>query len=133
MSTDWINTSNWINTKEYFVAYSIMINAAQHFGLCTYQEIAQAIGKPTVGSYMGRVVGSLIGQISKNEVDHGRPMLSCIVVGVNGKSGPGLFAWAKELGVQKPYETDDAFLADERKAVYETWKIPYRASTGDEQ
>lgn len=37
-------TEKWVNTKEYFVTYSIMVNAARHHGLCTYQEIAQANG-----------------------------------------------------------------------------------------
>jgi len=83
-------TTDWMNTKEYFITYSIMINAAKHFGLCTYQEIAQAIGISTAGSYMNNVVSGLIGLVSENEVKNGRPMLSCIVVGVSGKPGKGL-------------------------------------------
>ena len=88
-------TEKWVNTKEYFVTYSIMVNAARHHGLCTYQEIAQANGQPTAGSYMGRLVADVVGSISKNEVDHGRPMLSAIVVGVSGKPGQGFFDWAR--------------------------------------
>ena len=29
----------WLNTKEYFITYSIMIDAAQHCYFATYQEI----------------------------------------------------------------------------------------------
>lgn len=89
------------NSKEYFIAYSLMINAAQHQGFCTYQEIAQAVGLPTAGSYMGSVVGELLGNISENEVSLGRPMLSAIVVGVNGQPGSGFIPYAKELGLFK--------------------------------
>lgn len=37
-------TDKLLNSKEYFVTYSLLINADRHFGFCTYQEIAQANG-----------------------------------------------------------------------------------------
>ena len=37
-----MSPSKYYQTKEYFIAYSIMINAARHRGFATYQEIAQA-------------------------------------------------------------------------------------------
>jgi len=114
-----------VNTKEYFVTYSIMINAAQHHGFATYQEIAQANGFSTYGSYMGKVVGELVGLVSKNEVEHGRPMMSAIVVGVSGKPGKGYFNWARELGVLSEDEDEESFWQTECVKVYETWKIPY--------
>lgn len=123
-------TTDWMNTKEYFVTYSIMINAAQHFGLCTYQEIAQAIGISTAGNYMGSVVGELIGLISRNEIEQGRPMLSSIVFGVTGKPGAGYFAWAKDLGLFKEGDDEMAFWESERMKVYESWKIHYKLSKG---
>lgn len=70
---------DWSNTKEYFITYSILINAAQHQGVATYQEVAQACGLPTAGSYMGSVVGQILGLVSQNEIAHNRPMLSAIV------------------------------------------------------
>jgi hypothetical protein len=116
------------NSKEYFIAYSLMINAAQHQGFCTYQEIAQAVGLPTAGSYMGSVVGELLGNISENEVSLGRPMLSAIVVGVNGKPGSGFIPYAKELGLFKDGDDEDTFWQKECQKIYEEWKTNYRVS-----
>jgi hypothetical protein len=123
-----MSTSEVMNSKEYFIAYSLMINAAQHQGFCTYQEIAQAVGLPTAGSYMGSVVGELLGVISQNEVSLGRPMLSAIVVGVNGKPGSGFIPWAKELGLFKDGDDEEGFWLKECKKIYEEWKISYRTS-----
>lgn len=107
-----------------------MINAARHFGFCTYQEIAQAIGISTAGNYMGKIVGELIGLVSKNEMEHGRPMLSSIVVGISGKPGDGYFNWAKELGLLKEGKDEWAFWESECKKIYEEWKIQYKVSKG---
>lgn len=122
--------TDWMNTKEYFITYNIMINAAKHFGLCTYQEIAQAIGISTAGNYMNYVVSSLIGLVSANEVKNGRPMLSCIVVGVSGKPGPGLIPYAKILGVLKEEDDELSFVDKERERIYEEWKNIYKLSKG---
>lgn len=118
----------WSDSKEYFIAYSIIINAAQHQGYATYQEIAQAVGLPTAGSYMGSVVGELLGTISQNEVNMGRPMLSAIVVGVNGEPGGGFIPCAKELGLFQDGEDEGAFWQKECQKIYEEWKISYRTS-----
>ena len=119
-------SDKWMNTKEYFVTYAIMINAAQHFGFCTYQEIARANGWQMRGSYMGKLIGEVVGLISKNELDQDRPMLSAIVVGVTGKPSEGFFNWARELGVLSAGEDEWAFWRNECEKVYEAWKIPYR-------
>jgi len=123
-----MSVEEWENTKEYFIAYSIMINAAQHRGLATYQEIAQAVGLPTAGSFMAGRIGGLIGAISRNEVRLNRPMLSTIVVGVNGKPGEGFYNWARDLGVLKAGEDESAFWKNERKKIYKEWKVRYRIS-----
>lgn len=119
---------DWTNTKEYFITYSILINAARHQGMTTYQEIAQACGFPTAGAYMGSVVGQILGLISQNELAHNRPFLSAIAVGVSGEPGEGFFNWAKQLGVMKEDEDNDSFFTKERNRIYEEWKIPYRIS-----
>lgn len=84
-----MSESKWAQTKEYFIAYSILINAAQHRGFATYQEIAQAVGLPTAGNYMSSQIGNLLGTISTNEKEQGRPMLSALAVGTSGKPGEG--------------------------------------------
>lgn len=123
-------SSKWKNSKEYFIAYSIIINAAQHFGFCTYQEIAQAIGISTAGSYMGKIVSELIGLISQNEIEQGRPMLSSIVVGVSGKPGDGYYEWAKELGLLQEDDDKETFWKKQCQLIYDEWKIPYKISKG---
>jgi hypothetical protein len=125
-----MSTEKWKNTKEYFIAYSIMINAAQHHGFCTYQEIAQAVGLPTTGNFMSREIGSLIGEVSRNEIDEGRPMLSSLVVGVSGVPGEGYYTWAQDLGVFKQGDDEEKFWISECEIIYEQWKPTYRVSKG---
>ena len=123
-----MSESKYFQTKEYFIAYSIMINAAQHQGFATYQEIAQTIGLPTAGSYMGGEIGDLIGLVSENEIEQGRPMLSAIVVGVSGKPGGGFAPWAIKLGLLQEGEDVDTFWENECQKLYKEWKITYRVS-----
>jgi len=118
----------WKDTKEYFITYSILINAAKHSGLATYQEIAQACGLPTAGSYMGSVVGEILGAISKNEMENSRPFLSAIAVGISGKPSSGFFEWAKKLNAAKDNQNEEDFFIQECKRIYDEWKTPYRLS-----
>jgi hypothetical protein len=120
--------ADWKNTKQYFITYSILINAAQHQGVATYQEIAQACGLPTAGAYMGSAVGGILGAISKNEIEHNRPFLSAIAVDVHGSPSEGLFTWAKELGAMSEDEDNNSFFVKEKNRIYEEWKITYRIS-----
>jgi hypothetical protein len=111
-------------SKEYLLIYSELIQAAQHYGRVTYQELADLIGLPLQGNYMGKELGHYVGEISREEQEHSRPMLSAIVVGASGKPGEGFFGLAKELG---KFTSDDpaaqsAFWEAEKRAVYETWK-----------
>lgn len=119
---------DWVNSKEYFITYSISINAAQQCGVVTYQEVAQACGLPTSGNYMSSTVGNLLGEVSRNELAHGRPFLSAIAVGVNGKPGDGFYDWAKKLGSMKDDQDEEAFLTEESRRVYEAWRVTYRVS-----
>jgi hypothetical protein len=123
-----MGTSKWDQSKEYFIAYSILINAAQHQGFTTYQEIAQAVGLPTAGSYMGSEVGEILGIISENEKKQNRPMLSAIAIGTSGKPGGGFIPWAKDLGYLKEGDDEETFWEKECQKVYKEWKINYRIS-----
>ena len=116
--------SKYRGTKEYLLVYAELIAAARHRGLLTYQEIAQLMGLPLTGNKMGREVGLMLGEISADEHDNGRPMLSAIVVGVNGKPGDGLFGISKRLGVfdDENEVAREQFVEQERRAVYEMWR-----------
>ena len=109
---------------DYFRVYAALVNAAEHRGLVTYQEVAQIMGLPLSGSHMGREVGNMIGVISEDEISYGRPMLSAIVVGVSGKPGDGFYVWARNLGrLQSNNPADEEpFWQSERQGVYEAWK-----------
>ncbi len=123
-----MNEEKIAQSKEYFVVYSILIAAAKHHGFATYQEIAQAIGLPTAGSFMGLRLGEVLGAISENERNQGRPMLSAIAVGKNGKISEGFFSWAKKLGCLQEGDDEQAFWQNECKKIYEEWKTTYRIS-----
>ena len=75
---------------------------------------------------MGKLIGEVIGLISKNELEQGRPMLSAIVVGVSGKPSEGFFNWARELGVLEEGQDKETLWRNECEKVYEAWKISYR-------
>jgi alkylated DNA nucleotide flippase Atl1 len=115
-------------TIAYFKVYAALVHAAEHRGVVTYQEIAQIMGLPLSGSYMGSEVGRIVGLISEDEVAYGRPMLSALVVGVNGKPGKGFFDWARELGRlrgDRP-EDEERFWEEEKQAVYEVWQRKFK-------
>jgi hypothetical protein len=81
--------SKYRGTKEYLLAYAELLQAARYRGVMTYQAVAQIMGLPLTGNNMGREVGQLIGEISQDEVQNGRPMLSALVVGTSGVPGEG--------------------------------------------
>jgi hypothetical protein len=112
-------------TKEYSMIYSELINAAKYRGTVTYQEIAKIIGLPLTGNYMGSEIGSLVGEISEDEFNAGRPMLSAIVVNTTGKPGPGFFGLARKLTKlhSASREEEVKFWEREKKAVYDQWKV----------
>lgn len=122
MSEKW--QDKYLNTVDFLKVYAALVNAAEHRGLVTYQEIAQIMGLPMSGSHMGREIGNMIGVISESEVQMGRPMLSAIVVGVSGKPGEGFYHWARDLGrLQTDHPADEErFWEDEKQAIHEMWK-----------
>jgi len=116
------------SSKEYLLVYCALINAARNRGTVTYQELAEIMGLPLTGNYMGREVGNMIGIISEDEARLGRPMLSAIVVDTRGKPKKGLYEWAREIGrfQGEGAEAQERFLEQERQAVYETWQKSFK-------
>ncbi|MYC67558.1 MAG: hypothetical protein F4X12_14615 [Acidobacteriia bacterium] len=109
-------------TTTYFHVLAELVRAAQYRGLTTYQDIALLMGLPLSGSHMGKEVGQILGEISEDEVRAGRPMLSSVAVGVNGKAGSGFFGLARELGRLDQNEDEYAFWKDELLAAYSAWR-----------
>ena len=116
--------SKYYETIKYHLVYCELIEVARNRGTTTYQRIAEIIEMPMSGSYMGREVGDVIGAISANEVEHGRPMLSAIVVNTRGFPGEGFYWLAEEKGLYNPadYANPEDFWHEEQAKVYETWK-----------
>jgi hypothetical protein len=111
-------------SAQYFMVFNELASAARHRGTTTYQELADLIGLPIVGAYMGKEIGHLLGEISEDEVDRNRPMLSAIAVGVDGSPGDGFFNLAKSLGklASDGREEKNGFWEEEKKKVYDMWK-----------
>lgn len=108
-------------TKEYLLVYCELINAAKCRGTLTFKEIAKRVGFPNQGRSMAGIVSFILEIISEDEVYYGRPMLSAIVIGIDGTPGDGFFHLADRLGKTSGKNYND-FLATEREAVYNTWK-----------
>jgi hypothetical protein len=119
------NTEKYRGKKIYHFVYHELIMAARYRGVITYQEIAKLMGLPMSGNYMGKELGEILGEISTDEVNNNRPMLSSLAVGVSGEPGDGFYTWAKDLRRLKDdsKEGRKQFWEQEKQAVYETWKV----------
>ena len=111
-------------TTMYFHVLAELVRAAQYQGRTTYQDIALLMGLPQSGNYMGKEVGLILGEISEDEVRAGRPMLSSVAVGVNGKAGSGFFGLARDLGRLDQNKDESAFWNEELRATYSAWRRP---------
>jgi len=111
-------------TKTYHRVYCELITAARYRGTVTYQKIAQLMGLPTVGGYMAKQVGHVLGEISEDEHLQGRPMLSAVAVGVSGEPGNGFYLLARDLKKLKDdsAEARKLFWESEKIAIYEEWQ-----------
>ncbi|MDE6418586.1 MAG: hypothetical protein K2K49_05195 [Duncaniella sp.] len=68
-------------------------------------------------------LGHVLGNISRFEVEHGRPMLSAIVVRQDTRiQGGGFFDLAEELGLMKATDTIEGFAVAENRRVKLYWK-----------
>jgi len=74
---------------------------------------------------MANRVGRLIGEISEDEVNCNRPMLSALVVEKNtGLAGKGFFKLATDLNkfTGKSKAQERLFLSKEKRSLYEFWR-----------
>jgi len=113
----------------YFHVLAELVRAAQYRGSTTYQDIAVIMGLPATGSHMGKETGQILGEISEDEVAAGRPMLSSVAVGINGKPGSGFFVLARDLGLLQPGEDETVFWQRQRDAAYQAWRRPLPKTT----
>ncbi len=112
-------------TPTYFRVITDLMNAAQYQGLTTYQHIAAIMGLPLSGNHMQREVGYILGEISDDEVAAGRPMLSSVAVGINGKPGSGFYSLAYDLGLLPTKDENIPFWEAQRESTYSAWRRPF--------
>jgi len=104
--------------------YERLKEVARHGDLITYGEIAPLAGLDMESQADRNKLGEILGDISTSEHEHGRPMLSSLVVlsGI-GYPGEGYFKLARHLGLhQGKGEFEDLdFFVQEAKRVYGYW------------
>ena len=119
-------TSKYRGTTAYFRLYAELITAARYRGTLTYPEVAEIMGITPMGSHMASQTGIILGEISEDEHNNGRPTLSAIAVSsTNGEVGPGFFWMAEQLGKLSSDASDEEkrrYWEAERGAVYATWR-----------
>jgi hypothetical protein len=116
-------------SREYLLVYCELIRAARYRGTTTYQAVAEIVGLPLTGSYMGKEIGQLLGEIVEDESRQGRPMLTAVVVSsASSLPGSGFFNLARELGKLQggSPEAERGFWEEEKEAVYATWQREFR-------
>ncbi|PWB90319.1 hypothetical protein C5688_11175 [Methylocystis sp. MitZ-2018] len=104
-------------------AKAIMIERAQLRGMIAYSDLVSQIRSVRLVAHDPRLF-HLLGQISSEEDEAGRGMLTVIVVHKVGdmQPGPGFFELAKSLG----RDTSDILKCwvDELHRVHATWQKP---------
>ncbi len=102
--------------------YQKIKSIARNQDIVFYSEIAPLAGMDMSSPKDRLEIGHLLGEISRYEHMHGRPMLSAVVVHKNNnKPGSGFFDLAQELGIYDGLD-DDAFFIKELKRVYDYWR-----------
>jgi hypothetical protein len=78
---------------------------------------------------MGHEVGQILGEISEDEHNKRRPMLSAVAVKTTQQPGPGFPVLARQLGKLRDAskEAEERFWNEEKDRVYKTWKRPLKA------
>ena len=113
-------------TIEYYKVYSALIYATKdQKKLNYYADVAKIMGIPETGNYMGAETGHLLGEISENEYNNERPLLSAVVVKSNtGTPGDGFFTLACQLHKLEENATTEqkkVFWKNELNQIYEKW------------
>lgn len=104
-----------------------MIEVAQDRTTITYTDFGARFGISPDMEFHFHGLASNIGAVSQFESEHGRPMLSCLVVRADEKMMPGrgFFDLAFNLGRMKftPNDADNrlTFQISELNATYDCW------------
>jgi len=116
-------------TSDYDEVLQRLIQAAREHQLIHYEEdVAVIMGLQGKRNHMSKETGYLLGEISEDEHNQGRPMLSSVVVRKMGKNkgipGEGFFNLAVSLGKLSANATaqeKEEFWRNELNATYSKW------------
>ena len=108
----------WIAAKE--EASQAMIAVARSKSIIAYSDLVRKIKSCTL-TPNGAALAHMLGEISSEEDERGRGMLSVVVVHKSGdmKPGPGFFTLARSRG--RDIVDEDQFWITELRNVYDTW------------
>lgn len=90
--------------------------------MTTYQDIAVLLGMPARDRHLPDTIGTILGVLSRHEVEQRRPMRSSVVVNADGMPGDGFFRLAAEFG--RSGDDRRALWKRELAETYKTWKRP---------
>ena len=103
------------------VLYEKLKEVARSRQTAFYSEIAPLVHLDMDNPHDRKVIGELLGEISKFEHEHGRPLLSAIVGSMEEYSpGTGYFGLAQSLGVFN-HDDKDKHWVEERDRVWNQW------------
>ena len=119
--------SKYRGKKEFLLVYCALIQAARMRKLVYYKQVWRCLDIPAAGNHYAREVGQVLGEVSEDEHEAGRPMLSAIAVNEAGFPGQGFFTLARRLGKLHEGMPENEFLEAERQLVYAEWK-PFGAA-----
>ena len=104
-------------------------DTAANEGLVTYSELARSLGLELDDGAQRRFLAVLLGELSRAEVQAGRPMLSSLVVQYEGGTpGSGFLELGRELGLVEPGEDADIFAFRQMRATWRHWKDEAKAA-----
>jgi len=105
----------------YQVIYERLKEVAKSRRTITYSELAP-LARLNMSNAPDRTeIARILDEISNYEYDHGRPLLSAVVIRKDTNlPGSGFFTLARELGLLTG-DDKDGFYRDELNRVYEIW------------
>ena len=103
-----------------------LIDMARRRDVIFYRPVADLLGIVTDRLDHCSELFDALDEVSTYEHEHGRPLLSVVVVHKEGdrQPGDGFFKMAKRNGVQQPDEDNETFFVAELNRAHDYWAVP---------
>lgn len=100
----------------------MLVSAAKERSVVHYRQVAEALGIESDRLDHSAQLAHALDEISTFEHEHGRPLLSVVVVHQDDKRpGGGFYKMAKRNGVQEPDEDNETFFVAELGRAHDYW------------